>query len=271
MEDIKQALEKAVEDVRRTGPMAPSITNFVTIDFVANAQIAAGGSAAMIYMPDEGRAMAEMAPAIYINVGTILPVYEQTVPEMAKTAYEHGGYVLDPVAVGVGDLRTKLLEGMKSYPPRLIRGNASEVISVAKMWGLVSSDKGTVRGVDSTDTVVSARESAEAIARFIGGAVCVSGRDDLVTDGERTILSHGGSEYFARITGSGCSLGGVCAVYLAVADPFTAALAATNAYNVAGKRAEEEAEGTASFKVAFLDALSNLGPSDVSGCSMEVI
>lgn len=178
---------------------------------------------------------------------------------------------MDPVAIGIGELRTKLLEGMKDYPPKIVRGNASEIISLAKMWGLVDSDKGAVRGVDSTDTVESAKASAEALAKFIDGAVCVSGKEDIITDGTRTIRSFGGSEYFARITGSGCSLGGVCAVYASVTDPFTAALAATNAYNVAGKIAEGEAKGTASFKVAFLDALSNLTGEDIAGCEMEAL
>ena len=36
---------KAVEEIRATNPMAGSITNTVTIDFVANAQLAVGGSA----------------------------------------------------------------------------------------------------------------------------------------------------------------------------------------------------------------------------------
>lgn len=271
MNDLKNALKKAQDDVRKICPMAPSITNFVTIDFVANAQIAVGGSAAMVYMPDEGRTMAQIAKCLYINVGTLIPVHAETIPNAAKAAHELCAYVLDPAAAGIGELRTTLLKGMKNYPPAIVRGNASEVITLAKMWDLIDTDEGKVRGVDSTESVESAREAAEILARFIKGAVCVSGKEDLITDGNRTILSFGGSEYFARITGSGCSLGGVCAVYHSVTDPFTAAVAATNAYNVAGAVAEKKAEGTASFKVAFLDALSNLTGDDLAACPMEVI
>ncbi len=269
MKDLKSALKRAQEDVRKLCPMAPSITNFVTIDFVANAQIAVGGSAAMVYMPDEGRTMAEIAKCIYINVGTLIPVHAETIPVAAQVAHEKSAYVLDPVAAGMGELRTTLLTDMKNYPPAIVRANASEVITLAKLWGLIDTDEGKVRGVDSTESVESARDAAEAMARFIQGAVCVSGKEDLITDGERTVLSYGGSEYFARITGSGCSLGGVCAVYHSVADPFTAAVAATNAYNVAGAMAEKKAEGTASFKVAFLDALSNITGDDLAACPMK--
>lgn len=271
MNDLKNALKKAQDDVRKICPMAPSITNFVTVDFVANAQIAVGGSAAMVYMPDEGNTMAGIAQCLYINVGTLILVHAETIPNAAKAAYEGGAYVLDPVAAGMGELRTKLLTEMKNYPPSIVRANASEVITLAKMWGLIDTDEGKVRGVDSTESVESAREAAEVLARFIKGAVCVSGKEDLITDGERTLLSFGGSDYFARITGSGCSLGGVCAVYRSVTDSFTAAVAATNAYNVAGAIAEKKAEGTASFKVAFLDALSNISGNDLAACSMKEI
>ena len=53
-EQLKQRVAKAVDEIRAANPMAGSITNTVTIDFVANAQLAVGGSAAMVYLPDEG-------------------------------------------------------------------------------------------------------------------------------------------------------------------------------------------------------------------------
>ena len=40
-EQLKQNVVKAAEEIRATNPMAGSITNTVTIDFVANAQLAA--------------------------------------------------------------------------------------------------------------------------------------------------------------------------------------------------------------------------------------
>ncbi len=79
-EQLKQQVVKAVEEIRATNPMAGSITNTVTIDFVANAQLAVGGSAAMVYLPDEGEALVAGGGAIYLNMGTLFPIYEQTIP-----------------------------------------------------------------------------------------------------------------------------------------------------------------------------------------------
>ena len=53
-EEIKSQVIEAVKKVKSSNPMAGSITNSVTINFVANAQLAVGGSAAMVYLPDEG-------------------------------------------------------------------------------------------------------------------------------------------------------------------------------------------------------------------------
>ena len=54
---LEASIAKAAADVRANNPLAGSITNTVTIDFVANAQLAVGGSAAMVYLPDEGETL----------------------------------------------------------------------------------------------------------------------------------------------------------------------------------------------------------------------
>ncbi len=256
-DEIKKQIIEAVNKVKAANPMAGSITNSVTINFVANAQLAVGGSAAMVYLPDEGEFIANAGGATYINVGTLTPIYEETLPRTAKALFEaKKPWVLDPVAIGIGELRTKLLLGFKEYKPSVIRGNASEVIALAGLWGLEGgTDQSAVRGVDSTDTVNAAREAAVALAKYTGGAVAVSGKTDLVTDGETVVYSYGGSRFMEKITGSGCSLGGVAAVYATAASPFIAALTATAVYNLAGKRAELRACAPGSFQTAFLDEL----------------
>ena len=60
-----------------------------------------------------------------------------------------------------------------------------------------------------------------------------------------------------KITGAGCSLGGVTATYLAVAEPLVAALAASLLYDRASEIAEVKSDGPGSFQVALLDALRN--------------
>lgn len=271
-EYIQNRMIQAVETVKRTNPMAGSITNSVTINFVANAQLAVGGSAAMVYLPDEGEFLAKAGAATYINVGTLLPVYEQTLPRTAKVLHDLSKpWVLDPVAVGIGLLRTELLRQFKEYKPSVIRGNASEIIALAGLWGLDGgSDESNVRGVDSTDSVIAAKAAAVALARWTGGAVAVSGKTDLITDGSVIAFSHGGSHFMEKITGSGCSLGGVVAVYATAASPFIAALTASSVYNLAGSRAENEVDGPGSFQTQFLDELYKATAAEIANNPFEI-
>ncbi|MGO3752148.1 MAG: hydroxyethylthiazole kinase [Peptoniphilaceae bacterium] len=263
---IQEKIYKTVEFVKVTNPMAGSITNSVTIEFVANAQLAVGGSAAMVYLPDEALGLAKMGNASYINVGTLLPIYEYSLPEMVKKLKElNKPWVLDPVAVGLGKMRTNLLKLFKEYPPAIIRGNSSEIIALAGLWDLDGGvNKSKVRGVDSTDSVSDSETAAISLAKYIKGAVAVSGKVDLITDGKLVFRSYGGSHFMEKITGAGCSLGGVMAVYLTGAKPLIAALTGVNAYNLAGKLAEKEASGPASFKLHFIDKLYNLRGGDIA-------
>lgn len=272
-EQIKQNIVKAVEEVRATNPMAGSVTNTVTIDFVANAQLAVGGSAAMVYLPDEGECLVAAGGAVYLNMGTQFPIYTETIPRTAAAAFNAGKpWVIDPVGIGIGQQRSDLLLKVKQYKPTIIRGNASEIIALAGLWDLAGTaeDLSRARGVDSTDEVAAARDAAVALARYTGGAVAVSGQTDLVTNGEVVAYSHGGSSLMSKVTGFGCSQGGVLAVYACVADPFTAALAGVAHYNIAGRRAEELASAPASFKVAFIDELYKVSPEEIAENPFEV-
>lgn len=271
--DIQAQMIQAVETVKRTNPMAGSITNTVTINLVANAQLAVGGSAAMVYLPDEAEILARNGGATYINVGTLLPIYEQTLPHVAKVLHEEEKpWVLDPVAIGIGSLRTQLLEQFKSYKPSVIRGNASEIIALAGLWELDGgTDESNVRGVDSTDSVNAAKTAAVALAKWTGGAVAVSGETDLITDGSVIASSHGGSHFMEKITGAGCSLGGVVAIYATTGvSPFIAALTASSVYNLAGSRAENKAEGPGDFQVAFLNELYKATAEDIANNPFDV-
>ncbi len=256
-DEIQRGICETVRRVKETNPMAPSITNTVTINFVANAQLAVGGSAAMVYLADEGEAMARLGGALYINMGTQMPFYAETLPRTVKMLHEtKTPWVLDPVGIGIGGLRENLLCQFREYPPAILRGNASEILAVARLWNLMTDNKGTgVRGVDSTDEVETAREAAIAIARHSKGAVAVSGPADLITDGETVVYSEGGSHFLSKITGAGCSLGGVMAIYATQASPFLAALTGAAVYNLAGVRAETKVSGPGSFQVQFLDEL----------------
>lgn len=275
---LRARIAEAVHAVRDTTPLAQSFTNFVTINLVANAQLAVGGTAAMSYLPDDVLDIAAICGATYINVGTLLPFYKDALADIARGLHDQGKpWVLDPVAAGLGATRTAILESFRDVPPTVVRGNASEIIVLDRMWELsdMTADAGepTTRpaGVESADEVESAMPAARRIARHLAahsndgqGAVAVSGAVDFVTDGTRDYRLPGGSALMTKITGAGCSLGGVVGTYLAVADPLTAAMAASLHFNRAGEIAEAAAHGPGSFQTEFLDALWNVTADQIA-------
>ncbi len=270
--ELAAAVAEALVQVRKQNPLVGSITNAVTMEFVANAQLAIGGSAAMVYLGEEGQAMAEMGHALYINMGTLLPLHEEAIPAAARIAHEtKTPWVLDPVGIGIGGMRGRILLELAACKPSIIRGNASEIIALASLWAVPMttgagehSRRGLVRGVDSTDQVEDAIAAACALARFTGGAVMISGKQDVVCDAERVVRIFGGSALMSKVTGFGCSLGGVAAVFAGVADPLVAAVAASCSYKKAGTRAATRSSGPGTFKAAFLDALYTLDSGEIA-------
>lgn len=113
-ENIKNKIAKAIEDVRKTKPLVPSITNTVTINLVANTQLAVGGAAAMVYLDDEATGIAYLSDSFYINLGTIFDFYLDTLKPLADYLEENNHkWVLDPVAAGLGSKRTEAIKYFK--------------------------------------------------------------------------------------------------------------------------------------------------------------
>ena len=118
---LRTRIADAVHAVRSTTPLAQSFTNFVTINLVANAQLAAGGTAAMSYLPDDVLDIAAICGATYINVGTLLPFYKDALADIARGLHDQGKpWVLDPVAAGLGATRTAILESFRDVPPTIV-------------------------------------------------------------------------------------------------------------------------------------------------------
>jgi len=259
-------ISEAIEEVKKQNPLVGSWTNFVTINLVANVQLAAGGRAAMCFLPDEARPLASVSKAIYINMGTLEPIAAEALPQAAKFAAELGKpWVLDPVAAGLGETRNSVIKNLKQYKPDVIRGNASEIIALANLWELQTLKKGNVEGVDSTDEVDEAANSALELAKYTGGSVAVSGKVDLVLNSKKAYKITGGSEMLKSVTGAGCSLGGLIAVFAAVTDNLTSALAASLIYKWASEKARTPKIGTASFQTSFIDNISLLDAQDIAG------
>jgi hydroxyethylthiazole kinase len=246
--------------VREQHPLVQCITNYVSMDIAANLLNAAGASPAMVHDAREAGEFAGSAAALVVNIGTLSPAWVEGMVAAAQVAHERGTpWVLDPVAVGATSYRRETVQELLRYKPTVIRGNPSEIRSLA-----TSAAEG--RGVDSESTAEDARDAAIGLARSTGAVVAVTGEVDLVTDGERVVIVRGGDARMPMITALGCSVSALVAAFCAMEpDAVTASAAALALVAVAGERAGARADGPASLRMHLLDELSTLPVEALEG------
>lgn len=267
LSDTQSQADKSVRllaRLRASRPLVQAVTNFVSMDIAANALLAIGASPAMIHAPEEVEEFMTLASALVVNIGTLSQSFLTGMIAAAAVADRIGRpWVLDPVGAGATQFRNDAILQLLSHRPAALRGNASEIISVARIAGL-HDDLATPKGVDSAHETDAARASAIALARRFDCVVAATGAVDLVTDGERLVLLRNGSPLMAQVTAVGCALSAIVAAFLALTpDRYAATAAAVAIYGVVGEMASERVAGPGSFRVAFVDGLAAVNEDDI--------
>ncbi|MGE9549626.1 hydroxyethylthiazole kinase [Erwinia amylovora] len=238
---------------RHTAPLVHCLTNEVVQTFTANVLLALGASPAMVIEPQEAAEFSAIADGVLINVGTLTAARSEAML-IAVTAANKAGHpwTLDPVAVGALTFRTDFCQRLLEHRPAAIRGNASEIMALARQ--AVAG-----RGVDSLHSSAAALEAARLLAQTCGAIVAVTGEVDYVTDGQRLLEIHGGSALMTRVVGTGCALSAVVAGFSALpGDRLMHVASACRVMSLAGERAASAAAGPGSFQPLFLDELYGL-------------
>ncbi|MBL8489173.1 MAG: hydroxyethylthiazole kinase [Rhodocyclaceae bacterium] len=245
--------------VRERTPLVHSITNFVVMNYNANVLLALGAAPVMAHAEEEVEDMAGIAQALVLNIGTLEPDWIAAMKLGLRKARARGiPVVLDPVGAGATPYRNRALaELMEAGPPTIVRGNGSEVMSVA---GLSAA----TRGVESSSSSDDAVDAARNLARATGAVVCISGVDDHVIDaGGRWLSLSNGHPWMTKVTGVGCSATAMVGAFAAVQPDAWRATAAAMAYlGVVGEWAAERVMagggGVGSYQIALLDGLQML-------------
>ncbi len=247
-----------------TPPLVQNITNWVAMDLSANVLLAIGASPAMVAAAAESAEFAQLASSLVINIGTFEESWLPAAQAAAAAAKQASvPWVLDPVAVGVTAFRSDNACRLCGYAPAAIRGNASEILALARVLGLDASDSSHAHGVDAGDSVAKAQPAARALAHHLEAVVCATGEQDFLCDttGASLVVS-GGAPLTARVTATGCALSAVVAAFLAsgrragISDLMATGLAAA-LFSYSAEQAARALPATASgsFRVGFVDAL----------------
>ena len=248
-----------LQAVRERAPLVHNITNFVVMNYSANALLAVGASPVMAHAHEEVRDMVGIAQALVLNIGTLEPDWIASMRLALPAAKARGiPVVLDPVGAGATPYRNAALADLlRSGAPTVVRGNGSEIMSVA---GLAAK----TRGVDSAASSNEAVDAARALARDLGGVVCASGADDHVvgSTGRHATLSNG-HPWMTRVTGVGCSASALVGAFAGVQpDAWRATVAAMACLGVVGELAVERTQaagaGVGRLQIELLDGLQLL-------------
>lgn len=254
-----------IKNVRDTVPLVHNITNYVTVNDVANILLACGGSPIMADDAEEAAEITSICGGLNINIGTLNARTIESMLLAGKRANELGHVtVLDPVGAGASRLRTetamRLLEEVRFS---VIRGNVSELKT---LWG----KGGTTKGVDAdiADRVTEENlgemvQFAKGLSRKTGAVIAMTGAIDIVAHGEKAYAIRNGNALMSKITGTGCMLSGVVAAYCVansenLLDATAAAVAAMGLCGEIGfeRLTETEWSGTSSYRTYMIDAMS---------------
>lgn len=269
--------EQILQRVRQHKPLVHCITNYITTNDCANIVLACGASPTMAEAEQETAEIASVAGALDINIGNLNTM---TVAAMHKAMEAANQYnvpiVLDPVGAGASSYRMATLrEFFAHYHFSVVRGNVSELLAVG---GVASNTKGVDAGAADAVTEENLEERVaffKQLSKKLGAVVSVSGAIDIIASPERAYICRNGHPMMSRVTGTGCMLSALTAAYCAANHDaiLEAAAAATIAMGVAGdiayEKTMEAGQGTGSYRVYLMDAIS-LMDADILNGGMNV-
>ncbi|WP_342042307.1 hydroxyethylthiazole kinase [Bacillus sp. OTU2372] len=252
---------ETLQKVREVSPLVHNITNVVVTNFTANGLLALGASPVMAYASEEVADMARISSSLVLNIGTLNAQNVNSMVIAGKAANEQGVPVIfDPVGAGATTYRTDTAHKiMSEIKVSVVRGNAAEIANViGEKWQI----KGVDAGAGNGDKV----ELAIKTAKISGCVVVITGKEDIVSNGETTYVVSGGHPILTKVTGTGCLLTSVIGAFAGVEkDVLRAAVAALAYYGIAAeKAAKKTAEaGPGSFQIEFLNQLALVTEEDI--------
>jgi len=264
---MKETLWNNITQLREKSPLVHNITNYVVMNNTANALLAAGASPIMAHAPNEMEAMMNICQALVVNIGTLDDYWVTSMKKAAQQAnHLNKPWVLDPVGAGATPYRDEVLSDLLSLHPTIIRGNASEIMALAK------HNTTSTKGVDSSAESNEAIAAADFLVEKYQACICISGATDIIISRDKEIRLLNGNELMTKITGMGCSATALVAAFSAIVDDRAEAVtSAMTMLGVAGEIAAQESKGPGSLQVNILDKLYSLTEKEfMSTLKLEV-
>lgn len=257
--EILQSIADNLQKLRDKKPLIHHITNYVTVNDCANMTLAIGASPVMADDIGEVEEMASFASALVLNMGTLNGRTIESMLVAGKKARQMGiPVIFDPVGVGATTLRTVTAERIiLEVCPSVIRGNMSEIKIIA---GFAED----IKGVDSVASEHDGEQVARDLSQRLNAVIAITGKQDIIAQGERVLRINNGHSMLSQVTGTGCMATTLIGCFCGATDDwFTGAAAGIMTMGLAGELAQhslQAGEGIGTFRMRLFDAVSTMTP-----------
>ncbi|MDO5708096.1 MAG: hydroxyethylthiazole kinase [Andreesenia angusta] len=263
-------LGKYLDNLRKRGALIHNITNYVTVNDIANALLAINASPIMADSEKEVEDIVSISDGLTINIGTLNDRTVNAMIKAGKKASDLGKIiVLDPVGAGASKFRTETAEKLiEEIDFDIIRGNISEIKTLYK-------GEGKTKGVDADISEKITEENLEDIVSFakelskkLKTIIVITGKIDIIADDKYAYLVRNGNPNMSSITGTGCILSSIINAFVSAnteeKDRLKVVTAAVVAMGIAGEIGYKnllENEGNSTYRNRLIDALYNMNGS----------
>lgn len=272
-------LKHIISHLKSQTPLIHCITNYVTVNDVANVLLACGGSPIMADDIQEVAEITSICNGTVINIGTL---NTRTIDAMVIAGKKANKLkhitVLDPVGAGATKLRTETtLRLLNEIQFSVIKGNISEMKTIYQGSGKTKGVDADISDIVAENNINEAVTLAKELSKKTNAIIAITGAIDIVANNKKAYIIKNGNAMMSKITGTGCMLTAMIAAYCAANtnNLLEATVAAVSAMGLCGEMAYLQTQkanaGTSSFRMYLIDAISKLDDETlIGGCNIEI-
>ncbi|MEW8957237.1 hydroxyethylthiazole kinase, partial [Clostridium sp.] len=258
-----------LDSIREVNPLIHIISNFVTMNDVAQSLSFLGARPIMAHYYKDVQYITKSSDGLVVNLGTMDNFREEGILESANIArYNSIPWILDPVGIQGSHYRKNLaIELIDKGSPNVIKGNLSEIKSIL-------GRKSIYKGIDSLEESLMVNKELqreiEDYARNSNVIIVITGEVDFITDGKTTYYVYNGDGIMSRVTGTGCILSVLIGAFISVEKSkenlTLAVVEAVSFWGIIGEVCKGElkkSEGLNTYRFKLLDKISLISKKDL--------
>jgi len=247
-------LLKIRQEIHKNAPLIHCLTNHITINDCANVILAIGGKPIMAEHHSEVEEITAQAKSLVVNLGNITDERMTSIMLSGCVAKKKKiSSTIDVVGVGCSKLRLNFAnEFISKCSPNVIKGNMSEIKALSGIsHNAIGIDVGS-NDILTESNLTESVDIAKNLSKKTNAIIVITGKTDIVAQGEKVYLIKNGCNMLSQITGTGCMLNAIIGTYISSGEFLESAVLGAVLLGIAGENSLAST-ATGSFKVLLHD------------------